>query len=91
MRTAHILVLLVTAALLAGCSSPCSKVCERWTECVGAPIGGVDACSDECSAKADHDAIYRGHVENCLSCSEPLSCSDAAKSCSVDCTIAIIH
>lgn len=91
MRKGSFFLLLVTALFSAGCGSPCSSVCERWAECVGAPIGGVDACSNECSAKADSDAVYRGHVENCLSCSEPLVCSEAAKSCGLDCTIAVVR
>jgi hypothetical protein len=91
MRKGYFLVLLVVAALSAGCKSTCASVCERWSECVGTPIGGVDACSNQCAAKADSDAVYRGRVENCLSCSEPLVCSEAVKSCSFDCTIAVIH
>src|SRR4051812_5642591 len=83
--------LLVAAALSVGCSSPCSSVCQRWADCVGTPSGGVDACSDQCAAKADTDAVYRGRVENCLSCTEPLVCSEAVKSCGIDCTIAVLH
>lgn len=91
MRGCSFLVVLAVALLTAGCGSPCNNVCERWNECVGTPAGGVDACASECSAKADSDAVYRGRVENCLSCSEPLVCSDAAKSCAVDCTIAVLR
>ncbi len=91
MRHVLFFLVLTTAALITGCGSPCSKVCERWAECVGTPSGGVDACADQCSAKADSDAVYRGRVENCLSCSEPLVCSEAAQSCGVDCTIAILR
>jgi hypothetical protein len=91
MRQIVYFLLPVLAAFIVGCGSPCSKVCERWSECVGTPAGGVDACSNECSAKADSDAVYRGRVENCLSCSEPLVCSEATKSCGVDCTIAILR
>jgi hypothetical protein len=58
---------------------------------VGTPAGGVDACSNQCSAKADSDAVYRGRVESCLTCSEPLVCSEAVKSCGLDCTIAVLH
>lgn len=82
---------IVVAAFAVGCGSPCSKVCERWSECVGTPAGGVDACSNQCSAKADSDAVYRGRVESCLTCSEPLVCSEAVKSCGLDCTIAVLH
>ena len=91
MRQGYFFLLLVAALFAAGCSNPCGKVCERWSECVGAPIGGVDDCTDKCSAKADSDAVYSGHVEECLSCSEPLVCSEAATACAIDCTIAVIH
>lgn len=91
MRQIVYLLFPIVAALVAGCSSPCTRVCERWAECVGTPAGGVDACADQCSAKADSSASYRGRVEDCLACSEPLVCSEAAQSCAVDCTIAVLH
>ena len=91
MRQGYFFLLLVAAVFTAGCGSPCGKVCERWSECVGGPIGGVAACADECSAKADDNAVYSAHVEECLSCSEPLVCSEAAQKCGIDCTIAVLR
>jgi hypothetical protein len=91
MRQGYFFLLLVAAVFVTGCSSPCGQVCERWSDCVGGPIGGVDAYADECSAKADSDPVYNGHVEKCLSCSEPLVCSEAVQSCAIDCTIAVIR
>ncbi len=92
MRKVYVLVLILAGIVSTGCgASPCVSVCERWAECVGAPLGGVDACANECDVKADSDAVYRGHVEECLSCSEPLVCSEASRSCAIDCTIAVIR
>jgi hypothetical protein len=91
MRQVFFVFLLAAAAFCVGCGSPCAKVCDRWAECVGTPAGGVDACAEECSAKADSNAVYRGHVEDCLSCSEPLVCSEAAQQCGIDCTIAVLR
>lgn len=91
MRKVHVLFLILAGVFATGCgASPCTSVCERWSECVGL-IGSVDACASECDAKADANAVYRGHVEECLSCEEPLVCSEAAKSCAIDCTIAVIR
>ena len=90
MRQGYFLLLLAAAVFAAGCGSPCGKVCERWSDCVGL-VGSVDACADECSAKADNDAVYSAHVDNCLSCSDVLECSEAAQKCAIDCTIAIIR
>ena len=92
MHKVHVLLLILAGVLATGCgASPCASVCERWADCVGMPVGGVEACSNECEVKADSNAVYRGHVEECLSCSEPLVCSEAASSCAIDCTIAVIR
>jgi hypothetical protein len=91
MRQGYFFLLLVAALFVTGCGSPCGTVCERWSECVGGPLGGVDNCADACSAKADSDPVYDGHVQKCLSCSESLVCSEAVAQCGIDCTISVIH
>ncbi len=92
MRNVYFLVLILAGIISTGCgASPCTSVCERWSECVGTLQGGVEACANECDAKADSDAVYRGRVEECLSCTEPLVCSEAVKSCAINCTIAVLR
>jgi hypothetical protein len=92
MRKVYFLVLILAGLISTGCgASECLSVCERWAECVDTPPGGVEACANECEVKADSNAVYRGHVEECLSCSEPLVCSEAEKSCAIDCTITILR
>jgi len=86
------LVLAVASTFAIGCgASTCENVCEQWSACVGTPSGGIEACANECDAKAEADPVYQGHVDKCWTCSEDLVCSEATKTCAIDCTIAILR
>ena len=80
----------VAAALfVGGCGrSDCGYACDRWQECVGG-LKNLDACVSECEVKADNDAVYRGHVEECTKCAESRVCSEAEQDCGLDCLIAV--
>jgi hypothetical protein len=64
-------------------STDCEIICDTYADCVDSNYN-TDACYDRCTMRADEMAS-RDQEDECESCLEDLSCTEAAFECPVEC------
>lgn len=64
----------------------CDQLCEWAVDCGRMP-GSIDACDDDCEAKADQSEMYERRVQDCANCidHDDLTCEQNDEICSDVC------
>jgi hypothetical protein len=64
----------------------CDQMCEWAVDC-GRTSGSIDACDDDCEAKADQSEMFERQVQDCADCIDhtDLTCEQNDELCSDVC------